>query len=95
MRRGGKGEKGREGGMESYHTSTYFFHFEPCVYYHHHCYHCITLWCTQTVSGLRLVDTFLKRTYEHDELAQVIVFDNDNQDSNTTQQQLQLCAVTQ
>ena len=33
---------------------------------------------TQTVSGLRLVDTFLKRTYEHDELAQVIVFDNDD-----------------
>jgi len=32
----------------------------------------------QTVSGLRLVDTFLKRTYEHDELAQVIVFDNDD-----------------
>lgn len=28
----------------------------------------------QTISGLRLTDNFLKRTYEHDELAQVFVF---------------------
>jgi len=41
----------------------------------------------QTVSGLRLVDTFLKRTYEHDELAQVIVFDNDDVGTHRKQQQ--------
>ncbi|ELU05219.1 hypothetical protein CAPTEDRAFT_211630 [Capitella teleta] len=28
----------------------------------------------QTISGLRLTDTFLKRTYEHDEVAQVYVY---------------------
>jgi len=38
--------------------------------------------CMQTVSGLRLIDTFLKRTYEHDELAQVIVFDNNDDTSS-------------
>lgn len=32
-----------------------------------------------TISGLRLTDTFLKRTYEHDELAQIFVYhDCDN-----------------
>jgi len=41
------------------------------------------------VSGLRLVDTFLKRTYEHDELAQVIVFDNDDSIHHHQQQQQQ------
>ncbi|KAK2191897.1 hypothetical protein NP493_43g05045 [Ridgeia piscesae] len=35
----------------------------------------------QTVSGLRLTDTFLNRTYEHDEIAQVFVY---NQDSDAT-----------
>ncbi|KAL8560726.1 hypothetical protein ACOMHN_046409 [Nucella lapillus] len=29
----------------------------------------------QTISGLRLTDNFLKRTYEHDEIAQVLVVD--------------------
>ena len=44
----------------------------------------------KTVSGLRLVDTFLKRTYEHDELAQVVVFDNDdNSSSSSTHHHLQ------
>ena len=47
------------------------------------------LWCVQTVSGLRLVDTFLKRTYEHDELAQVIVFDNEDVIRHPHQQQQQ------
>lgn len=28
----------------------------------------------QTVSGVRLTDTFLNRTYEHDEIAQVFVY---------------------
>jgi hypothetical protein len=27
----------------------------------------------QVISGIRLTDTFLKRTYEHDEIAQVFV----------------------
>lgn len=27
----------------------------------------------QTISGIRLTDTFLNRTYEHDEIAQVFV----------------------
>ena len=31
----------------------------------------------QTICGLRLTDTFLKRTYEHDEVAQVFVYGND------------------
>ncbi|XP_025109816.1 trafficking protein particle complex subunit 13-like isoform X2 [Pomacea canaliculata] len=31
----------------------------------------------QTISGLRLTDNFLKRTYEHDEIAQVFVIDED------------------
>ncbi|XP_064605247.1 trafficking protein particle complex subunit 13-like isoform X2 [Liolophura sinensis] len=31
----------------------------------------------QTVSGLRLTDTFLKRTYEHDEIAQIFVYNNE------------------
>jgi len=31
----------------------------------------------QTVSGLRLTDMFLKRTYEHDELAQVFIYNED------------------
>ncbi|XP_076440909.1 trafficking protein particle complex subunit 13-like isoform X1 [Babylonia areolata] len=31
----------------------------------------------QTISGLRLTDNFLKRTYEHDEIAQVFVIDQD------------------
>lgn len=44
-----------------------------------------------TVSGLRLVDTFLKRTYEHDELAQVIVFDNDDTSFTHLSQQQQPC----
>lgn len=36
------------------------------------------LWCcVQTISGLRLTDNFLKRTYEHDEIAQVFVIDED------------------
>ena len=30
----------------------------------------------QTISGLRLTDNFLKRTYEHDELAQVFVYND-------------------
>ncbi|KAK3089805.1 hypothetical protein FSP39_006667 [Pinctada imbricata] len=30
----------------------------------------------QTISGLRITDNFLKRTYEHDELAQVFVYNN-------------------
>ncbi|XP_046361580.1 trafficking protein particle complex subunit 13-like isoform X3 [Haliotis rufescens] len=30
----------------------------------------------QTISGLRLTDNFLKRTYEHDEIAQVFVVDD-------------------
>ncbi|KAK3591158.1 hypothetical protein CHS0354_029005 [Potamilus streckersoni] len=32
----------------------------------------------QTISGLRLTDNFLKRTYEHDELAQVFVYNDDS-----------------
>jgi len=43
----------------------------------------------QTVSGLQLVDTFLKRTYEHDELAQVIVFNNDDTITHHCEQQQQ------
>ena len=43
----------------------------------------------KTVSGLRLVDTFLKRTYEHDELAQVVVFDNDDNSSSSSTHHLQ------
>ena len=30
----------------------------------------------QTISGLRLTDNFLKRTYEHDEIAQVFVYND-------------------
>ena len=34
----------------------------------------IFLWVTtQTISGLRVVDTFLKRTYEHDDITQIYV----------------------
>ncbi|XP_069127207.1 trafficking protein particle complex subunit 13-like isoform X1 [Argopecten irradians] len=33
----------------------------------------------QTISGLRLTDNFLKRTYEHDELSQVFVYNDCNQ----------------
>ena len=33
----------------------------------------------QTVSGLRLTDTFLNRTYEHDEIAQVFVYNVDSE----------------
>ncbi|KAK2145565.1 hypothetical protein LSH36_673g01000 [Paralvinella palmiformis] len=37
-----------------------------------------------TISGLRLTDTFLKRTYEHDELAQIFVYhDCDSITANT------------
>lgn len=32
----------------------------------------------QTISGLRLTDNFLKRTYEHDELAQVFIYNDSN-----------------
>lgn len=32
----------------------------------------------QTISGLRLTDNFLKRTYEHDELAQVFIYNDAN-----------------
>lgn len=47
---------------------------------------CFISWLTllgllQSISGLRLTDTFLNRTYEHDEIAQVFVY---NQDSDAT-----------
>ena len=35
------------------------------------------------ISGLRIVDTFLKRTYEHDEIAQVLVICQDPSSSSS------------
>lgn len=36
----------------------------------------------RTLSGVKLVDTFLKRTYTYDELGQVFVVMNDNKSSS-------------
>lgn len=36
-----------------------------------------------SISGLRIVDTFLKRTYEHDEIAQVLVICSDPDDPSS------------
>ena len=37
-----------------------------------------------SISGLRIVDTFLKRTYEHDDIAQVFVICRDPPSTTTT-----------
>ena len=50
------------------------------------CFNTVILWYVlisiifffQTISGLRLTDNFLKRTYEHDELAQVFIYNDSN-----------------
>lgn len=39
---------------------------------------CISL-VLQTISGLRLTDTFLKRTYEYDEVAQAFIYDEQDE----------------
>ncbi|XP_074654158.1 trafficking protein particle complex subunit 13-like [Tubulanus polymorphus] len=36
----------------------------------------------QTVSGLKLIDTFLKRTYEHDDMAQIFIFSANNKNGS-------------
>ena len=37
----------------------------------------IILFHFQTISGLRLTDSFLKRTYEHDDIAQIFIYTPD------------------
>ena len=45
---------------------------------HMHILHLFYYLYFQTISGLRLTDNFLKRTYEHDELAQVFIYNDCN-----------------